>query len=148
MNGISGVEVTERPIFLDFSEQGVTTRMAPWILLGLLTVLQSTYNGTVHRALARIVGIVVGSFCGWAGLKLSETNLAGLIAFCSVTVFLDIFVSADSEHPLDGFHRKWGYAGMVFTYTQSLIVTLATEELGGLTGECLLKAWRFSHHIH
>ncbi|CDJ51088.1 hypothetical protein, conserved [Eimeria brunetti] len=130
-----GVTVTEHPIILDISNQGVATRMAPWFLLGYLTVLQLTYNGTVHRGLARTVGIVLGSLCGWLGMKWLGSNLAALIAFCSVTVFIDIFAFADPRHPLDGFSRKWGYSGMVFTYTQSLIVTLASGKLGGLTGE-------------
>ncbi|CDJ36413.1 uncharacterized protein EMH_0083670 [Eimeria mitis] len=130
-----GVKVTENPIILDISNQGIATRMVPWFLLGYLTVLQTTYNGTVHRGLARTLGILLGSFCGWLGMKLFGASLAALITFCSVTVFVDIFASADPRHPLDGFSRKWGYSGMVFTYTQSLIVTLATGELGGLTGE-------------
>ncbi|CDI76179.1 hypothetical protein, conserved [Eimeria praecox] len=130
-----GVKVTENPIFLDFSIQGVSTRMVPWLLLGYLTVLQTTYNGTVHRGLARTVGILLGSFGGWLGMTLFGSNLAALIAFCSVTVFIDIFAFADPRHPLDGFCRRWGYSGMVFTYTQSLIVTLATGKLGGLTGD-------------
>ncbi|XP_026193722.1 uncharacterized protein LOC34623461 [Cyclospora cayetanensis] len=129
-----GVDVTDNPIILDFSDQGTPTRMVPWFLLGYLTVLQTTYSGTVHRGLNRTIGILLGAFCGWVGLKWTASNVAGLIAFCSVTVFIDIFVFADSNHPLDGFHKKWGYAGIVFTYTQSLIVTLATEDLGGMTG--------------
>ena len=104
---VAGVEVTESPIFLDISNQGIATRMVPWFLLGYLTVLQTTYNGTLHRALGRIVGILLGSFCGWVGMKLFGSNLAALIAFCSVTVFVDIFVFADPRHPLDGFSRRW-----------------------------------------
>lgn len=147
-NYIAGVEVTKDPIFLDISAQGVATRMVPWFLLGFLTVLQTTYNGTVHRALARTIGIILGSFFGWAGLKWSGSNLAGLIAFCSVTVFVDIFIFADPDHPLDGFHKGWGYSGMVFTYTQALIVTLATEDLGGLTGRCELNCRRLNLSMH
>ncbi|KAL8437237.1 hypothetical protein Efla_006730 [Eimeria flavescens] len=130
-----GINLTERPNLLDFSEAGVTTRMVPWFMLGYLTVLQTTYNGTVHRAICRTLGILLGSFSGWVGLKLCGSSVAGLIAFCAVTVFLDIFFFADSEHPLDGFHKTWGYAGVVFTYTQSLVVTLSTEDNGGLTGD-------------
>lgn len=129
-----GVELTDNPIFLDFSNQGVATRMAPWFLLGYLTVLQTTYNGTVHRSLARTVGILLGSFCAWGGLKWWGTNVTGVIIFSAITVFIDIFVFVDPVHPIDGFHRNWGYAGMVFSYTQVLVVTLALEELGGLTG--------------
>lgn len=109
--------------------------MVPWFLLGYLTVLQTTCNGTVHRGLARTVGILLGSFFGWLGMKLFGGSLAALIAFCSVTVFIDIFAFADPHHPLDGFSKRWGYSGMVFTYTQSLVVTLATGDLGGLTGQ-------------
>lgn len=129
-----GVDVTESPIFLDMSVQGVTTRMVPWFALGFLTVLQTTYNGTVHRALARTIGILLGAFFAWAGLKCCESNLAALISFCSLAVFVDIFIFVDPDHPLDGFHRKWGYSGVVFTYTQVLIVTLGFDEMGGMTG--------------
>ncbi|KAL8449802.1 hypothetical protein Emed_002765 [Eimeria media] len=130
-----GVPLTDRPILLDFSDEGVTTRMVPWFLLGYITVMQTTYNGTMHRALGRTLGILLGSFFGWVGLKWWGSNLTGLIIFCAVTVFLDIFIFADSEQPLDGFHKQWGYAGIVFTYTQSLIVTLAIDDLGGLAGD-------------
>lgn len=110
--------------------------MAPWFLLGYLTVLQTTCNGTVHRSLARTIGILLGSFCAWGGLKWWETNITGVIIFSAITTFIDIFVFVDPVHPIDGFHKNWGYAGMVFTYTQVLVVTLALEELGGLTGRC------------
>lgn len=139
---VAGVEVTSSPVFLDYSEQGVTTRMVPWFLLGYLTVLQTTYNGTAHRGLARTLGILLGSFFGWVALSWYE-SVAALIAFCAVTVFVDIFAFADRHHPLDGFSRRWGYIGMVFTYTQGLIVTLASEELGGLTGWCNLTDSNF-----
>ncbi|KAL8271933.1 hypothetical protein Esti_004057 [Eimeria stiedai] len=130
-----GIPSTDRPILLDFTDAGVTTRMVPWFLLGYLTVLQTTYNGTMHRALCRTMGILLGSFFGWLGLKWWGSNITGLIIFCAVTVFLDIFIFADRDHPLDGFHKQWGYAGIVFTYTQSLVVTLATDDLGGLAGD-------------
>ena len=141
--------MTENPIFLDFSSQGVTTRTVPWFLLGYLTVLQTTCNGTVHRGLARTVGILLGSLWGWVALKCCGSNLGGLIALCSATVFIDIFLFADPDHPLDGFHKRWGYSGAVFTYTQGLVVTLATEELGGLTGwyEVQYLTQRFSGRV-
>ncbi|KAL8455764.1 hypothetical protein Emag_000338 [Eimeria magna] len=130
-----GIPLTDRPILLDFSEEGVTTRMVPWFLLGYITVLQTTYNGTMHRALCRTLGILLGSFSGWVGLKWWGSNITGLIIFCAVTVFLDIVIFADRDQPLDGFHKQWGYAGIVFTYTQSLIVALASDDLGGLAGD-------------
>ncbi|OEH76740.1 hypothetical protein cyc_07508 [Cyclospora cayetanensis] len=54
------VDVTDNPIILDFSDQGTPTRMVPWFLLGYLTVLQTTYSGTVHRGLNRTIGILLG----------------------------------------------------------------------------------------
>ncbi|KAL8433128.1 hypothetical protein ACSSS7_004105 [Eimeria intestinalis] len=130
-----GIPPTDRPILLDLSDEGATTRMVPWLLLGYITVLQTTYNGTMHRALGRTLGILLGSFSGWVGLKWWGSNFTGLIIFSAVTVFLDVFIFADSEQPLDGFHKQWGYAGVVFTYTQSLIITLASDDLGGLSGD-------------
>lgn len=132
--GFSGVNVTDRPIILDATDQGVATRMVPWFMLGYLTVFQVTCNGTVFRALNRLLGILFGSLSGWLAMEICGGSLAALITYCSATIFLDTCFLCNSHHPLEGFHLRWGYAGQVFTYTQVLIVCLAYEDQGGMTG--------------
>eukprot|EP00070_Physeter_catodon_P036581 XP_028343475.1 uncharacterized protein LOC112062914 [Physeter catodon] len=129
-----GQTLTEHPTIMDYCTQGITTRAVPWIMLGFLTCLQTTYNGTVFRGINRIVGIVCGSFAAWVVMRTCDHHIAQIVCFSCCLLGIDVFLTADSKNPNYGFHHVWGYAGMVFTYTQALIVGLAFEDLGGITG--------------
>ncbi|PFH34806.1 hypothetical protein BESB_068390 [Besnoitia besnoiti] len=129
-----GQQLATDPNILDFCTQGITTRAVPWIMLGFLTCLQPTYNGTVFRGLNRMIGILFGSGTAWIVMYVCGHSVAKIVCFSSCLLFLDIFLTTDWKNPNYGFHSVWGYAGMVFTYTHALIIGLAFESLGGLTG--------------
>ncbi|CBZ51711.1 hypothetical protein NCLIV_015060 [Neospora caninum Liverpool] len=129
-----GQELTDEPVILDYCLQGVTTRTVPWIMLGFLTCLQTTYNGTVFRGMNRIIGIVAGSGTAWIVMYVCGHSVAKIVCFSVAILFVVVFCTTDMENPNYGFHAVWGYAGMVSTYTHTLIVGLAFESLGGLTG--------------
>ncbi|EPR59318.1 hypothetical protein TGGT1_284780 [Toxoplasma gondii GT1] len=129
-----GQQLTDDPMILDYCLQGITTRTVPWIMLGFLTCLQTTYNGTVFRGMNRSVGIIAGSGAAWVVMYVCGDSVAKIVCFSVAMLFVVVFTTTDTQNPNYGFHSVWGYAGMVFTYTHALIVGLSFESLGGLTG--------------
>ena len=55
-----GVDEDEQDIFTSAKHHG-------WMMLGYALVWRPTVEGTIKKGLMRIVGTLLGGFCGWAG---------------------------------------------------------------------------------
>jgi hypothetical protein len=55
-----GVDEDEQDIFTSAKHQG-------WMMLGYALVWRPTVEGTIKKGLMRIVGTLLGGFCGWVG---------------------------------------------------------------------------------
>lgn len=97
-------------------------KASSWTLLGFLTCLNSTLEGTLKRSCLRLIGVITGTFFAWLCLLAFPTNQLMHGVWLCVTEFIVVVLAAHPTMPQLGFHPSWGYAAQLFTYQQTIIV--------------------------
>lgn len=94
-----------------------------WTVLGFFTCFCLTWQATLKRSLIRLSGIGLGCLNGWLCLKACGYTAWAQCLWLCVTLFIAAFIYADSRSPRVAANARWGYAGQVFTYTSTILVT-------------------------
>lgn len=101
-------------------------KTAAWTFLGFLTTFICTLEGTIKRAMLRMIGVVTGSGMAWLCLLAFPRSGIAQCIWMVVVDFIVVWISVNPNSPFGGFHPSWGYSAQLFTYQQAIIVCETT----------------------
>ncbi|XP_026189632.1 uncharacterized protein LOC113146454 [Cyclospora cayetanensis] len=90
--------------------------VSSWLMLGFVSTMKWTFEGTVHTATSRLLGTVLGCGCIY-GAMMTTNDYGMMLAWNFILCFAAFFIFANSADVHSTFHPEFGYIGQVFLWT-------------------------------
>ena len=90
--------------------------VSSWLILGFVSSVRWTYEGTVHTAGSRCIGTLLGCICIY-GAMLTTDSYSSMLCWIFFLCFSSFFLFANPKDVHSTFHPEFGLIGQVFMWT-------------------------------
>ncbi|CDJ69977.1 hypothetical protein, conserved [Eimeria necatrix] len=90
--------------------------VSSWMILGFVSTMKWTFEGTVHTATSRVLGTCLGCACIY-GAMMTTNSYEVMLAWNFALCFATFFIFANPADVYSSFHPEFGLIGQVFLWT-------------------------------